>query len=834
MMGRVMALVGIFALTVVGPAPAQESEGTSGIHGSVLDGDTGRPLDAVTVTLDVLPGGILSRDATGAAGSLAISRTAVTGSDGTYGFTGLTPGSYRLRIVRLGYRPETLEIHYDAPADPRISVGLEVNPIELEPLEAESGNAGILESAGSISSFSTMDRVHRARARQIRFLQSDAQELFREDVRESMTLGEPDLLRTLQRLPGVVADDDWSAEPWTRGGRWDETRIFFDGLPLYDPTHGGGAFTSVNPDLVGSMVFHPGVRPAGAEAASAGLVELNTRPTLGDTRLSALGQASLLSGRLALERPLGGRSGVSFAARRTYIDELTQGESLPEDRFPYRFSDLGGRWDQGIGEHFLLTISGVHTEDRLLGDVPHGLKGGRGSWGNTLLRGTLQMDRWGLRMRLTEGDAEYEARVDAVGFDPDRSDLEDAVTARTTRNFVDTHVTSLTVAPLAEGGEPPSWEAGWHQVKTRINYDGAAPWPFPGSATEGSLRHESDDVTEALWGSVRQAVHPDVELTAGLRLELRNPRPRPDGDLLFAPRIGASWTPTPDLRVSAGLGRHYQYEQAVAGSGFALSPGLVPTHLWLSAGSGVPAIRADLATAGAELWLNEVWLASANVYHRRSTGHVVPSPDSGFVRATPTVSGDALGTDWTTAEASATGIEMGVRRFAGRWVGSAWYGLSRARRKADGTSYRPLGDRTHTLDLSTIVQVTAKTRLGGTFTYASGAPYTRFFSFRCPEDQHCPPPEAGAPPIIGFREAAGAARADSYASVDLHLEREGRLFGLPFGFFLQLRNALGRDNRSAYRGSILTCSGGLVDCRAEDRFEDGAPRLPLFGFWIRM
>ena len=89
----------------------------------------------------------------------------------------------------------------------------------------------------------------------------------RVDVVEAATLGETDLLRALHRLPGVSAEDDWSAEPWTRGSRWDETRVYFDGMPVYDPFHGGGSFTSVSPDGIGTLTFHPGVRPVdvGAE-----------------------------------------------------------------------------------------------------------------------------------------------------------------------------------------------------------------------------------------------------------------------------------------------------------------------------------------------------------------------------------------------------------------------------------------------------------------------------------------------------------------------------------------------------------------------------------------
>jgi hypothetical protein len=60
------------------------------------------------------------------------------------------------------------------------------------------------------------------------------------------------------------------------------------------------------------------------------------------------------------------------------------------------------------------------------------------------------------------------------------------------------------------------------------------------------------------------------------------------------------------------------------------------------------------------------------------------------------------------------------------------------------------------------------------------------------------------------------------------------MFGLPVGIYAQFRNALGRNNRAAYVGSILDCDDDQQACTLTDRYEDGFPMLPLVGFWIRM
>ncbi|MGD2067281.1 MAG: TonB-dependent receptor [Gemmatimonadota bacterium] len=822
---------------------AQEEGGdprVAGIHGRVLDARSGGPVADATVSLESNPAGLVPDRAAGAGAFLGTAVRVTTDDLGRYRFRALDRGTYRLRVVRIGYRPATLDIRYDGPADPSVSVALEVEPVRLEPLEVvttlPATRVGFVPRRGRESG---SRRVDAERLRQERFLSTDARQLTREDLVEAATLGETDLLRALRRLPGVNAAHDWSAEPWTRGARWDETLVYYDGLPLYGALHGGGLFTAVSPDLVGGVTFHPGVRPPGAGEASAGVVELTSRSAHGPPELTATAQASLLSARLSVDRPLGGGSGLTFSGRRTYVDALTRNEPLAEDRIPHRFGDLGGRWDQELGSGVRLELAGLHTSDRVAGDLPHELKGTRARWGNDLLRGTLELRRWGLRMRLTEGSADFDAEVERAPVDPDRSDLTDASSGSPTRNRIESDATSFSVMPLSAGGGLPGWEAGIRVGRTGVDYDGPAPWPFPGSADGGALelRREADLTT--LWGRLRRAVGHDLEISTGLRLESRSGPDGEDGSLRLSPRLAARWSPLPALQFGAAVGRHVQYEQAVAAAGFIVGPDLVPTHLWLPSGSGVPALRSDVVTVGAEMWLSDGWLATVNAFGRWSAGHLTPAPDGGFVRAGPPVVGSTVAPGWTVARGSALGLEIGARRLAGRWTGSLAYSLVRSRREAAGVTWRPAGDRTHAVDATLLVRATPSLRIGATFTATSRAPMTRFFSFGCPDDPYCPEgagdgsPEDVAAPVIGFAEGAGGLEGPAYVSLDLHLEKTGHVVGLPFGFFAQIRNVLDRDNPSAYLGSYLPCSPDET-CVPRDRFEGGMPRVPLIGFWIRL
>lgn len=843
MTARIRRPFGLLVVALLMPAtPRAQAQSVaprlSGLRGTVVDALDGTPLAAATVSLEPLPGGVVAPGHPGSAGLLATARQSVTTDDGAYAFVGLPPGEYRVRVMRIGYRSATIEVHYDGPADSRVSIGLELSPVELEPLVVPTRRSMPLTASRGERRVRVEDeRVRAERLRQMRYLTPDTRVVTDADVVEAVTVGETDLLRALHHLPGVTAEDDWSAEPWTRGSNWDETRIFFDGLPLFDPMHLLGAFASFNPDAVGSLTFHPGVRPVDVGDASAAVVDLRSRPASGEDHLTALGQISAVSARFSLDRPYGAANGLTLSGRRSVIEDLTrwEGERRSSDYLPYEFTDLMGRWDQALGAHSRLVVSGLRNRDRVFGDIPHRLKGARGEWGNTALRGAFENTSHGLRTRVGVGRSTFASDIEVVPFDASREDLSDAGTAAPTFNRVRSEVAELTVAPLTRNGEPATWEIGARRVETRVSYDGPAPWPYPDAANAGRLEHRSEIERFAYWGQLRGRLAPEVEASAGLRIESNGRGGGSVADVEAAPRISLAWTPGPDLRVSAAVGRHHQYEQALAATAFTVGSGLVPAHLWVSAHGGIPAIRADLATVGAELWLPRGWLASATAYVRSSTGRLTPAPDSGEVRARPPLGSAEPSAGWVAGDARAVGIELGARKLTGRWTGSVSYSLAHSRTTAEGRSYPTPGERTHSLDAAVVFDVSPRTRVGATLTASSGAAYTRFYAFRCTEvSWYCPSVDTGEQPVIGWAEAAGNERTPAYVSLDLHVERRGTLFGLPFGVYGQLRNTLARNNRGAYVGSILDCADGDRNCTLTDRFEDGFPFLPLVGIWIRM
>jgi hypothetical protein len=99
------------------------------------------------------------------------------------------------------------------------------------------------------------------RLRVARLIEGDARVVTEGDVRDAVALAEPDLFRTLQRLPGVAARDDYAAGLWTaRRAVGPDARVLFDDVPLFNPLHAAGMVSAVNTDALGGVVFHPGVQ----------------------------------------------------------------------------------------------------------------------------------------------------------------------------------------------------------------------------------------------------------------------------------------------------------------------------------------------------------------------------------------------------------------------------------------------------------------------------------------------------------------------------------------------------------------------------------------------
>jgi hypothetical protein len=720
-----------------------------------------------------------------------------------------------------------VELGRDAPF--RVSVALVVNPIRLEAITSRAPTAdpyGLLRPPAAERRRGSLDAAAWGHER---FLEGDAAVLTHAQVVEAVTLGETDLFRALQRLPGVSARDDYTAALWTRGAPWSQTRVYFDGLPLFNPVHAIGIFSGVNPDAVGVAAFLPGARSPSLGEGAAGVVEIESRAAQPGWR--GIGELSLVSARGAgAWGSASGRTGISIAARRSWADLATHlAQSLGADTgtwIPYSFYDLASRFNTDLGGGYALEASGLVEEDGVHGQVRQLLRATEGTWGNRLGRVTLlaPLLRW--RARYTLGASRFEGTIRPFSSG---SVLGTGIASHgPTRNGVSAVTASAQVEP-GRGDPEDTWSAGLELLTLRQHYVGQYPRPYPVVVLPDTLVLAKRLTTMAAWGERRLQIGRHTTVEAGLRVESHPTVPN-------APLVGVS--PKAALRVIPGGGaveltaavqRSWQYTQALAPAGPSVGPDLYLTDVWLLAGDTIPALRADVGSAGIEVRFGGAWVAAANAYVRHTTGMAVPEPGPGPLTDTRPI--------FVTAVNDAQGIELSLRRLAGRLTFSGSYSFGRSMLTARSAMY-PVwyhypspADRRHVVDLTGMWRIGGALRIGAAFGWASGAPYSRFWlsPVACGGGS-CFVTDSTA----SYIESPNAVRTPSYAALDLLLDWTRTTGKVTVGAFVQVRNVLNRANAVTYAGSVYQCAPQPPALTAVagggcDRFDRGVPLLPLAG-----
>lgn len=134
-----------------------------------------------------------------------------------------------------------------------------------------------------------------------------------------MFFGDPDVLKTLQKLPGVQSGAEGSAGIFVRGGDYDQNYITLDGSVIYNAEHLKGYVSAINPDMTRSVSFYRGAFPARFGGRLSSVVDVGLRD--GDfNRYHGLLSLGMLTGRAQVEGPiLKGRTSFNAAARMSYF-----------------------------------------------------------------------------------------------------------------------------------------------------------------------------------------------------------------------------------------------------------------------------------------------------------------------------------------------------------------------------------------------------------------------------------------------------------------------------------------------------------------------------------
>ena len=178
-------------------------------------------------------------------------------------------------------------------------------------------------------------------------------------------LGEKDVFKALQLLPGVQKGQEGSSGFYVRGGGPDQNLIILDDAIVYNANHLFGFFSLFNGDALKSVELMKGGFPARYGGRLSSVVEMNMKDGNRE-KFSGEAGVGIISARMTLEGPImKNKSSFLISGRRTYIDVLTR-PLFNEDNgvFGYYFYDLNAKLNYEFDKKNRLYLSGYFGRDK--------------------------------------------------------------------------------------------------------------------------------------------------------------------------------------------------------------------------------------------------------------------------------------------------------------------------------------------------------------------------------------------------------------------------------------------------------------------------------------
>lgn len=249
------------------------------IKGYVRDADSGEALPFANISVE------------------NTTRGTTTNADGYFILVGEPVGKVQLVVRYIGYEGQL--IHIDN------KPGLDVLEINLKTKILQVDGVSVTANAELMSTNTDISQI-RLSPRQLSTLPS---------------IGETDIFRSLQLLPGVSGVGDGGSGLYVRGGTPDQNLVLFDGMTIYHVDHFFGFFSAFNADAIKDIQLMKGGYPAEYGGRLSSVVNLTGKS--GDQYKPRFGAAvNLLSLKAAFEYPLKDWGTFLIAGRRSYTDVI--------------------------------------------------------------------------------------------------------------------------------------------------------------------------------------------------------------------------------------------------------------------------------------------------------------------------------------------------------------------------------------------------------------------------------------------------------------------------------------------------------------------------------
>jgi hypothetical protein len=528
-------------------------------------------------------------------------------------------------------------------------------------------------------------------------------------------LGEKDVLKVLQLMPGVQKGSEGSSGIYVRGGGPDQNLIILDDAIVYNASHLFGFFSLFNGDALKSVELTKGGFPARYGGRLSSVLEMNMKEG-NKEEWHGEGGIGILSSRMTVEGPIKkGKSSILLSGRRTYADLIIY-PLLREEKTGYYFYDFNAKINYDFGRKNKLYLSGYFGKDKFyMKNNTTEVKENVGFlWGNAT--GTL---RWNhlFNNKLFSNTSAIFSQYSFGIYDEYKVISEN-------KDYYAEYYSGIRDLTLKYDIDflpnPKHWiKAGAVTIFHRFNPHAFVEVDVPHQINIQDVKYtrgfESGIYAEDTWQPVQT-----VKVNGGIRfshfLATKNQYH------FFEPRLSVAWRLKNDFALKGSYASMNQYIHMISNTGISL-----PTDLWVPTTDRIKPQRSkqvalglvkDLTNPDLSVSLEGYYKTMKNVlgYKEGASFLVLDEPRS--------ATGNVWEDNVTAGRAWSYGMEFLLQKKEGRFNGWIGYTLSWTYMQFDslnfGKKYYAKYDRRHDLSIVAIYKLSDHITLSGTWVYGTG------------------------------------------------------------------------------------------------------------------
>lgn len=629
-------------------------------------------------------------------------------------------------------------------------------------------------------------------------------------------LGEKDVLRVLQLMPGVQKGSEGQSGIYVRGGGPDQNLIILDDAVVYNASHLFGFFSTFNGDALKSVELTKGGFPARYGGRLSSVIELNMKDG-NKEKLSGEGGIGLISSRLVLEGPLRlnknkpAKSSFIISGRRTYLDQVAKPiiaaqnkNSESKETAGYYFYDLNAKFNYEFSSKDKVYLSAYFGQDKFaINSKSEETEASNGiNWGNATA--TL---RW---------NHQFSPRLFAntslirSNYDFNITGSQNTLKTQTTEAYSYFLQYTSGIKDLGLKYDLDFFMNQFHTFKTGFQITSHTFTPSATVLQETTQNLNVNNVSKiksiesGIYVEDTYVPNPKLKINLGLRVSNFNTKSkhyiRPETRIAVAQKL------SPTLAIKASFAQMNQYLHLLSNTGLGL-----PTDLWVPTTDSIAPQRSQQVAIGVAKDIARFPGISVTfeAYHKKMEQIINYKEGASFLG----IGGQTNFTqenNWedkvTSGSGVSNGIEFMIQKKTGRLSGWIGYTLSKTEwlfaELNFGRKFYPKYDRRHDASVVAIYELNPRITFSGTWVYGTGnaltIPLTQYTAYSSNINKNSANPDGLRGFDVNEYGQKNSFRAEPYHRLDLGIQFHKKLKRHERTWDLSIYNAYSRKNPFFY------------------------------------